>query len=74
MFEGLCPNCGAKYFGWALRWPRHQSCPRCGTALEITEDGRKFTGYSPFTAEEYTINPPSSAARPEKTESPVEEE
>ena len=74
MFEGKCPKCGAKYVGWALRWPRHQSCARCGMALEITEDGQKFTGYSPFTAEEYTITPPPSSTPADKKESPVEEE
>ncbi len=74
MFEGKCPKCGVKYFGWALRWPRHQTCAQCGTALEITEDGRKFAGYSPFTTEEYTINPPHSVTHPEKKESPVEDE
>lgn len=47
--------------GWALRFPRHQTCPKCGAGLEITEDGRRvFTGYSPFTAEEYSIDVPTN--------------
>ena len=59
MLEGKCPKCGARYFGWSLRFPRNQTCPKCGVGLEITEDGEKFTGYSPFTAEEYTIKAPT---------------
>jgi hypothetical protein len=31
-------------------------CGKCGAALEIIEDDhQKFTGYSPFSAEEYII-------------------
>jgi hypothetical protein len=54
MIEGKCPKCGYYRLGWALLNPRHQTCPRCGTGLEITEDGRKLaTGYSPFSADRY---------------------
>jgi ribosomal protein S27AE len=76
MLEGKCPKCGARYFGWALRWPRHQTCSRCGNALEITEDGEKaYTGYSPFTAEEYTVIPPPGATSTRKEkESRLKEE
>ena len=63
MLEGKCPKCGAKYYGWALRHPRHQTC-HCGAALEITEDGRTFKGYSPFTAEKYSINLPPNVPTP----------
>ena len=57
MLEGKCPKCGTYRIGWALRWPRHQMCPKCGIWLEITDSGRRVaTGYSPFTAEEYFIN------------------
>ncbi len=63
MLEGKCPKCGARYFGWALRFERHQACPKCGVGLDITEeDGRVFKGYSPFTAKEYSINPPPTNA------------
>jgi uncharacterized OB-fold protein len=59
MLEGKCPKCGARYYGWALKSPRHQMCERCGIGLEITEDGHTFfIGYSPFTAEEYKIKSP----------------
>jgi len=37
--EAKCPKCGARYFGWALRNPEYQTCPNCGTKLEITEGG-----------------------------------
>ena len=67
MIEGKCPKCGTNYSGWALLNPRHQSCPRCGVGLEITEDGQRlFIGYSPFTHERYFVNPnnaPSSFDR-----------
>ncbi len=69
MLEGRCPRCGTIYRGWALRNPRGQSCPRCGAALEITEDGHTYKGYSPFTADEYVIKSPDDApAAAEKDE------
>ena len=37
--EGTCPRCGGHYYGWALDIPYKQSCPRCGSALEIRKDG-----------------------------------
>ena len=61
MLEGKCPKCGAYFVGWALRNPRHQSCPRCGIGLEITLNGRTVQGYSPFAAEEYVIDVPDEA-------------
>ena len=63
MLEGKCPKCGYQFVGWALQFPRHQTCSRCGIGLEITEDGRSvFTGYSPFTADKYSIDLPDTAA------------
>ena len=63
MLEGKCLKCGTRRVGQALRNPRHQSCPRCGTALAITEGGyRVFKSYSPFTAEEYLINPSTNVS------------
>ncbi len=65
MLEGKCSKCGVYRVGWALRFPRHQSCPKCGTGLEITEDGRRVAkGYSPFTAEKYVINLPNNIPSP----------
>ncbi len=64
MLEGKCPKCGYRRIGWALRFPRHQTCPRCGIGLEITEDGRNFfTGYSPFTADKYSIDLPDNVSQ-----------
>lgn len=60
MLEGKCPKCGYHCIGWALRFPRNQSCPNCGTGFEITQDGKVFTGYSPFTAEKYFVNIPNN--------------
>jgi len=70
MLEGKCPKCGYHCVGQALRFPRHQTCARCGVGLEITEDGRRVsTGYSPFTAEKYSIDQPPNVPTPsEKTE------
>ncbi len=63
VLEGKCPKCGFHRMGWALRNPRHQTCHKCGVELEITEDGRRvLEGYSPFTAERYSINPPTDVS------------
>jgi hypothetical protein len=62
MIEARCPQCRAYYCGWALLNPRHQTCSKCGTALEITEDGRPVArGYSPFTAEKLFLKPTTDA-------------
>ena len=62
MLEGKCLKCGTYRIGWSLRFPRNQTCPKCGDGLEITEGGRPVSkGYSPFTAEIYTINLPANA-------------
>jgi hypothetical protein len=70
MLEGRCPKCGCCYTGWALRFPRNQSCSNCGAALEIFEDGKRISaGYSPFTAKKYSIDQPPNVPTPsEKTE------
>jgi len=78
MLEGKCPKCGTCYFGWALRNPRHQSCPRCGVGLDITENGVQLPkGYSPFTAEKHYVNPPTKsppAISKEENRSPTDEQ
>jgi hypothetical protein len=59
MLVGKCPKCGTRYYGWSLKEPRNQMCSTCGVGLEITDDsGNAYSGYSPFTAEEYKIKPP----------------
>ena len=56
MLEGKCPKCGYRCYGWGLRFPRNQSCPKCGSALAIYEDGKLVAkGYSPFTADKYSL-------------------
>ena len=61
MLKGKCPKCGHCYVGWALANPRYQTCSKCGVGLEITDDFHGvFTGYSPFSAERYLINPPTN--------------
>ena len=65
MLEGRCSKCGCCYVGWALRFPRNQSCSSCGAALEIFEDGQRVSeGYSPFTAEKHYINLPPNVPTP----------
>jgi hypothetical protein len=45
-----------------LRFARNQACPKCGTGLEITQNGRAVAeGYTPFDAEEYVIKLPDEA-------------
>lgn len=36
MPEGKCPECGAKFAGWALTISQHSVCPKCGKQLVIT--------------------------------------
>jgi len=56
VFEGVCLKCKTRYYGWALQFQRNQSCPKCGTALEIYRDGKHVSrGYSPFEAEKYSF-------------------
>ena len=69
MLEGTCLNCGYVCIGWALQYPRNQSCPKCGMPLQIKFNGRIFQGYSPFTAEEYKLKfPHKSTPDSEKVE------
>ncbi|HEY92751.1 MAG TPA: hypothetical protein G4O17_03290 [Dehalococcoidia bacterium] len=75
MLEGICPKCGTRFIGWALLNPRHQTCPRCGSGLEITEDGKMIgTGYSPFTAEKYYLDTPPNLQRSPAEEKPGKKE
>jgi len=38
MPTGTCPKCGARFFGWALRNPEHQTCSFCDIELNVVED------------------------------------
>ena len=77
MLEGKCPKCGTRRFGWALLNPRHQTCPKCGSGLEIRNGDRIISkGYSPFTANKYLLDKPSDVSHPkdEEKESHVKDE
>jgi len=37
MLQGTCPNCGTRYYGWALREPENRTCGDCGAELIIAE-------------------------------------
>jgi len=37
MLEARCPKCGYHCYGWALTEPEEQTCPKCGTKLEISQ-------------------------------------
>ncbi len=39
MLEGICPECGLHYHGPALRYQRNQICLKCGTTLEVRNNG-----------------------------------
>jgi len=39
VIRGICPECGARFCGWALTNPAFQKCDRCGCELEIFRDG-----------------------------------
>jgi hypothetical protein len=68
VLEGKCQKCGYQCIGWALRFVRNQSCPKCGAGLEIREDGRRIkTGYSPFSAEKYSIDLPPNFSPSKKS-------
>jgi transcription initiation factor IIE alpha subunit len=55
--KGICPKCGARYYGWALANPAKQKCERCGSDLEITESGAHIrTSYSSSTTRTYKTN------------------
>jgi hypothetical protein len=55
-----------------LRNPRHQTCPNCGSALEITDsDGTIFEGYSPFTADEYFFESTRKIIHPEHNDQSI---
>ena len=38
IMTGTCPECGARFCGWALMNPEFQKCDRCGCELEIFRD------------------------------------
>jgi transcription initiation factor IIE alpha subunit len=57
--KGICPKCEASYFGWALKNSPAPKCTKCGSELEIMENGVRIrTHYSSFTTKTYkTVYP-----------------
>jgi hypothetical protein len=54
--KGICPKCGAQYFGWVLTNPFKQKSGRYGSTLEISRQGVHIrTDYSSFTSKKYRI-------------------
>jgi transcription initiation factor IIE alpha subunit len=39
IIEGICRNCGAHYFGWVLKSESNPRCDKCGSNLEVIENG-----------------------------------
>jgi len=35
--EAKCPNCGERYFGWAMLHERYPKCKKCGAKLEMVQ-------------------------------------
>ena len=54
MLQGICPRCGTRFYGWALKNPEHQDCSRCGAWLDITEGPPEHQGVSPTRSNIYT--------------------
>lgn len=56
MLEGKCLKCGIRYYGWALRDSRHQTCPNCGRKLQIKRsNGTLSAGYSPSLIDKHLL-------------------
>jgi hypothetical protein len=56
MIEGKCSKCGTLRYGWALLNTRYQTCPKCGSGLDIYKDGHLISkGFSPFTAKRIDV-------------------
>ena len=37
VMQGICPQCGAVYYGWSLEDPLKRTCSKCGDMVEIIE-------------------------------------
>lgn len=44
--EGICPNCGTHYFGWAMQFPQHKTCDICSAEIEILNGVRKAINHN----------------------------
>jgi len=66
MLEGRCPECGYHCYGWASTEPEHQTCPKCGTRLEIYQENSeaKEPDSRGFKGEEGIMNKESESPIP----------
>jgi len=53
--EGICTNCAAHYYGWALQNPLAQCCGKCGGTLMVSQDGLPFAS-GPFNLKAAVAN------------------
>jgi len=73
MLEARCPKCGLCYYGWALRNPVHQTCPKCGRLLEIRNSNNTILkGYSPFTTDGYHLKPPKNIVHSKQKDNDID--
>jgi len=58
--EGICPECGIHYYGWALTQPEHQNCQKCGARLELVSKHPTTDNFSTMAqviGHRFCINP-----------------
>jgi hypothetical protein len=54
MIEGICPQCQAHYHGQASSAQRNPLCIKCGSTLEIRENGFPVrTHFTPLVVQKY---------------------
>jgi len=57
MLEGICPQCKVHYHGQALITKSNQLCLKCGSTLEIRNNGVLVrTALSSLRCREYRLN------------------
>jgi len=57
MLEGICHECGLHYHGLALKSPGNQLCIKCGSSLEVRNDGQiLWTAFPPFRTRKYRVS------------------
>ena len=55
--KGVCPNCGATYYGWGLAKTKHPKCERCNSELDVFDsDNIRDWGNNVDTAEKDEAN------------------
>jgi hypothetical protein len=59
MLEGVCPQCKVHYHGKALIQERNQVCLKCGSSLEVSNNGIPVRpAYYHVQTEEYRVSEP----------------